>query len=109
MNIAEYRARAAVSHMMVAKLAEDYDNHRLTVEQSSMCKILTTEIMLDGCRLLLEVIGQAAYVSQGSPYENLSRRLVQNASGWVRKTFGGGANDMLRAVVAERGMGMARQ
>ncbi len=58
--------------------------------------------------LLLEVVGQAGYLAEGSPGAVLRGRLEQQARSQTIFTFGGGTNEIQRDIIAMIGLGMPR-
>ncbi len=75
---------------------------------ASATKVYGTELALEVYRLLLEVVGQAGYLTEGSPAAVLRGRLEQQARSQTIFTFGGGANEVQRDIVAMIGLGMPR-
>ena len=67
-----------------------------------------TELALEVYGLLLEVVGQAGYLVEGSPGAVLRGRLENQARGQTIFTFGGGTNEVQRDIIAMIGLGMPR-
>jgi 3-oxocholest-4-en-26-oyl-CoA dehydrogenase alpha subunit len=80
----------------------------LNPADASATKVYGTELSLEVYRLLLEVVGQAGYLVQGSPGAVLRGRLENQARGQTIFTFGGGTNEIQRDIVAMVGLGMPR-
>jgi len=76
------------------------------VEDASTTKVFGTEHYLDACRLLMEVVGQPAYLKRGSPEAVLASRLEQMYRALVILTFGGGVNEVQRDLITVFGLGM---
>ena len=75
---------------------------------ASATKVYGTELSLEVYRLLLEVVGQAGYLMEGSPGAILRGRLENQARSQTIFTFGGGTNEVQRDIIAMIGLGMPR-
>ena len=64
------------------------------------------EFALEVYRLLLEVVGQAGYLAEGSPGAVLRGRLENQARSQTIFTFGGGTNEIQRDIIAWLGLGL---
>ncbi len=80
----------------------------LNPADASATKVYGTELALEVYRLLLEIVGQAGYLTEGSPTAVLRGRLEQQARNQTIFTFGGGTNEVQRDIVAMIGLGMPR-
>ena len=80
----------------------------LNPADASATKVYGTELALEVYRLLLEVVGQAGYLVEGSPGAVLRGRLENQARSQTIFTFGGGTNEIQRDIVAMVGLGMPR-
>lgn len=106
-NLAEVRARVEASRLKTWELAPDLESGKVAADQSAVYKVMTTETLLRGYRLLMEVLGEAATLDKRSPGAVLSGRVDQFFRHSLVHLFGGGANDVLRAFISE-GLGMPR-
>ncbi|MGP4019613.1 acyl-CoA dehydrogenase family protein [Saccharopolyspora sp. 5N708] len=83
-----------------------------TVEQqpapatASATKVYGTEFAIEAYRLLMEVLGSAAYVRHGSPGAALRGRIERMHRSALILTFGGGTNEVQRDIVAAVGLGL---
>jgi 3-oxocholest-4-en-26-oyl-CoA dehydrogenase alpha subunit len=57
---------------------------------------------------LMEILGQAGYLTRGSPAAVLAGRLEGYARTMILLTFGGGTNEVQRDLIAIFGLGMPR-
>jgi alkylation response protein AidB-like acyl-CoA dehydrogenase len=80
----------------------------LNPADASATKVYGTELALEVYRLLLQVVGQAGYLVEGSPGAILRGRLENQARSQTIFTFGGGANEVQRDIIAMIGLGMPR-
>jgi alkylation response protein AidB-like acyl-CoA dehydrogenase len=80
----------------------------LNPADASATKVYGTELALEVYRGLLEVVGQAGYLVEGSPGSVLRGRLERQARGQTIFTFGGGTNEIQRDIIAMIGLGMPR-
>ena len=75
---------------------------------ASATKVFGSELNLEASRLLMEVLGQHAYVLEGSPGARVYGRLERTYRSTIILTFGGGANEVQRDMIAMKGLGMPR-
>jgi 3-oxocholest-4-en-26-oyl-CoA dehydrogenase alpha subunit len=80
----------------------------LNPADASATKVYGTEVALEIYGLLMEVVGQAGYLAEGSAGAILRGRLERNARAQTIFTFGGGANEVQRDIIAMVGLGMPR-
>ena len=90
------------------KVAWQATQGTLDVADASSIKVFGTEFYLRSFRLLLEIVGQAGYLTRGSPAAVLAGRLEMYARSLVILTFGGGTNEIQRDLIAIFGLGMPR-
>jgi alkylation response protein AidB-like acyl-CoA dehydrogenase len=105
--LARVHARIEVLKLLNWKVAWAADKG-LNPADASATKVYGTETALDVYRLLMEVVGQAGYLVEGSPGAVLRGRLERQARGQVIFTFGGGTNEVQRDIVAMIGLGLPR-
>ncbi len=106
-HLARVHAKAEFLKLINWKVAWA-SNKGLSPADASATKVFGTEFALEAYRLLLEVIGQAGYLPEGSPGAVLRGRLERNARGQTIFTFGGGTNEIQRDIIAMIGLGMPR-
>jgi alkylation response protein AidB-like acyl-CoA dehydrogenase len=75
---------------------------------ASATKVYGSELNIEAHRLLLEVLGESGYLPAGSPGAVLAGRLERAYRSTIIFTFGGGANEVQRDIVAMVGLGMPR-
>jgi alkylation response protein AidB-like acyl-CoA dehydrogenase len=75
---------------------------------SSATKVYGTELYLEIYNTLLDVVGQAGGVRDGSPGAQLKGRLEKLYRSVLILTFGGGANEVQRDIIAMAALGMPR-
>ena len=80
----------------------------LNPADASATKVFGTEFALEAYRLLLEVVGQAGYLPEGSPGAVLRGRLEHHSRSQTIFTFGGGTNEVQRDIIAMVGLGLPR-
>ncbi|MEV0084364.1 acyl-CoA dehydrogenase family protein [Saccharopolyspora sp. NPDC050642] len=73
---------------------------------ASATKVYGTEFATEAYRLLMEVLGSAAYVRQGSRGAALRGRIERMHRSSLILTFGGGTNEVQRDIVAAVGLGL---
>src|SRR5580658_942078 len=106
-SLARVLAKIEVLKLLNWKVAWAADKG-LNPADASATKVYGTELALEVYRLLTEVVGQAGYLTEGSPGAVLRGRLERNTRGQTIFTFGGGTNEIQRDIVAMVGLGMPR-
>jgi 3-oxocholest-4-en-26-oyl-CoA dehydrogenase alpha subunit len=106
MNLA--RAYAGFEFLRLAnwKVAWASAKNELPIADASSIKVFGTEHYLDSFKLLMEVIGERAYVAEGSPGSILGSKLEQMYRSLLILTFGGGTNEVQRDIVAAAALGL---
>ena len=66
---------------------------------ASVTKVYGTELSIEACRLLLEVLGPSAEVRAGSPGAALAGRIERMQRSALILTFGGGTNEVQRDII----------
>ncbi len=80
----------------------------LNPADASATKVFGSEFALEAYRLLLEIVGQAGTLVDGSPGSVLHGRLEHQARSQLIFTFGGGTNEIQRDLISMLGLGMPR-
>jgi len=106
-HLARLRARAEFLKLINWKVAWAA-GQGLNPADASATKVFGTEFALEAYRLLLEVVGQAGYLPEGSPGAVLRGELEQSSRSQTIFTFGGGTNEVQRDIIAMIGLGMPR-
>jgi alkylation response protein AidB-like acyl-CoA dehydrogenase len=106
-SLARAHAKIEVLKLLNWKVAWAADKG-LNPADASATKVYGTELALEVYRLLLEVVGQAGYLVEGSPGAVLRGRLENQARSQTIFTFGGGTNEVQRDIIAMIGLGMPR-
>ncbi len=106
LNLAKAYAGFEFLRLQNWKVAWDAERGVLAVEDASTTKVFGTEHYLDTCRLLMEIVGQVAYLKKGSPEAVLASRLESMYRSLVILTFGGGVNEVQRDLITVFGLGM---
>jgi alkylation response protein AidB-like acyl-CoA dehydrogenase len=73
---------------------------------ASATKVFGTEFAVEAYRLLMEVLGAGAPVRAGSPGVLLAGRVERAHRAALILTFGGGANEVQRDIIAATGLGL---
>ena len=107
LHLARLHAKIEVLKLLNWKVAWAADKG-LNPADASATKVYGTELSLEIYRLLIEVVGQAGYLAEGSPGAVLKGRLERNARSQTIFTFGGGTNEIQRDIIAMVGLGMPR-
>ncbi|MDQ7802300.1 acyl-CoA dehydrogenase family protein [Amycolatopsis sp. A133] len=74
--------------------------------EASATKVFGTEFVIEAYRLLMEVLGAAAVVREGSPGALLAGRIERLHRSALILTFGGGTNEIQRDMIAATALGL---
>jgi alkylation response protein AidB-like acyl-CoA dehydrogenase len=108
-SLGRVHARVEFLKLINWKIAWGVDHGaRLGPADASATKIFGTELTVEACRLLMECLGEDAYLRSGSPGALLLGRLEQMYRQCLMLTFGGGTNEIQRDMIAMLGLGMPR-
>ena len=105
-NLAEVYAHLEAMRVMNARMGWQLDQGEPSPVFPSAIKVYSTEIMLDICRLMMDVIGPHASIAAGSEGAVLHGDLEHEHRRALINTFGGGVVEVLRGLVATHGLGM---
>jgi 3-oxocholest-4-en-26-oyl-CoA dehydrogenase alpha subunit len=73
---------------------------------ASATKVYGTELTIEACRLLLEILGASAEVRDGSPGALLAGRIERMQRSALILTFGGGTNEVQRDIIGAAALGL---
>ncbi len=107
-NLARLRARLEYLRLMNWKVAWTATQGHLDAADASSIKVFGTEFYLEAYRVLMEIIGERAYLKDGSPDAVLHARLERVYRSTLILTFGGGTNEIQRDLIAMFGLGFPR-
>ena len=109
LNLARVRAKLEVLRLTNWKQAWSLNLGTLNYAEASVVKVFGSELNVEAYRLLLEVVGAAGDIRDGSPDVVIRGRLEQLYRGHAPiLTFGGGTNEVQREIIAMAGLGMPR-
>jgi alkylation response protein AidB-like acyl-CoA dehydrogenase len=106
-HLARLLARAEFLKLLNWKVAWSADKG-LSPADASATKVFGTEFALEAYRLLLEIVGRAGSLPEGSPGAVLQGRLEEGYRSQTIFTFGGGTNEVQRDIIAMVGLGLPR-
>jgi alkylation response protein AidB-like acyl-CoA dehydrogenase len=107
-NIAEVYAHLEAMRVMNARMSWQLDQQEMNPVFPSAIKVYSTEILLEICRLLMDVVGPHALIAPGSSGAALHGNLEHEHRRALINTFGGGVVEVLRGLVATHGLGMPK-
>lgn len=105
--LARLWARAEALKLFNWKVAWGADKG-LAPADASATKVYGSEFALEAYRTLAEIVGQSAYLVEGSHGAVLQGRLEREARAQTIFTFGGGTNEIQRDLIAWLGLGLPR-
>ncbi|MDX1648715.1 MAG: acyl-CoA dehydrogenase family protein [Myxococcota bacterium] len=105
-NLARFRAHLEVLKVMNWKQAWEITQGGLHPAEASAVKVFASEFNISGYHWLLEVLGEAGTIRDGSPGAILRGRVERTYRSMLILTFGGGTNEVQRDIIAMAGLGM---
>ncbi|HET6338858.1 MAG TPA: acyl-CoA dehydrogenase family protein [Polyangiales bacterium] len=107
-NLARVRAGTDVLRLFNWRQCWNVDNGALPSHEASSVKVFGSEFYVESTRLLMEILGESANLQRGSPGALLQGRLERYHRSTLVLTFGGGANEIQRDIIATTGLGLPR-
>ena len=108
-NLARIKAGLEVLRLVNWKQAWSLTHGSLNYADASVVKVFGSEFYVTAYKLLLEVLGSAGGIRDGSPGAVLHGRCERLYRGHAPiLTFGGGTNEVQREIIAMAGLGMPR-
>jgi alkylation response protein AidB-like acyl-CoA dehydrogenase len=107
-NLAKVRSGLEVVKLICWKQAWAMDQGPLNMADASVAKVYSSEFFVELYRMLLEVMGQAGTIAPHSPGAVLKGKLEFRWRVGAVLTFGGGANEVQRDIIAMAGLWMPR-
>jgi alkylation response protein AidB-like acyl-CoA dehydrogenase len=107
LNLARVHAGAEVLKLINWELASA-DDASPSPADASAAKVFGTELATEAYRLLMEVLGTAATLRQGSPGALLRGRVERMHRACLILTFGGGTNEVQRDIISMVALGLPR-
>ncbi len=106
LSLARVYARLEFLRLINWKISSASMKGDLQPADASATKVFGTEFYLEAFRLLMEILGQRAYLKDDAPGALLQSRLEHSYRGLIILTFGGGTNEVQRDLIAVFGLGM---
>jgi len=107
-NLAEVYSHLEAMRVMNARMSWQLDQHSMDPVFPSAVKVYSTEIMIEICRLLMDVVGPHSLLAATSEGAVLHGNLEHEYRRATINTFGGGVVEVLRGLVANFGLGLPR-
>ncbi len=104
LNLARVHAKAEFLKLVNWRIAAAAGSPGPAV--ASATKVYGTELTIEACRLLLEVLGPGAEVRAGSPGALLAGRIERMQRSALILTFGGGTNEVQRDIIGAAALGL---
>jgi alkylation response protein AidB-like acyl-CoA dehydrogenase len=107
LNLARVHAKVEFLKLINWKIAWGV-NKGVSPADASATKVFGTEFYTEAYRLLMEVMGEDAYVTGDSPGAVVRGRVERSYRGALILTFGGGTNEIQRDIISMVALGMQR-
>ncbi len=107
-NLAKVKNGLEAVKLICWKLAWAMDQGPLDMANASMAKVYSSEFFVELYRMLLEVMGTAGTIAPYSPGAVLQGKIEYRWRAGAVLTFGGGANEIQRDIIAMAGLWMPR-
>ena len=107
-SLARLHARWEALRLMNWEVASTATEGSLKPQDASAMKVFGSEFNLEVVRALMEIVGQAGYLEEGTPGAVLHGQLEAAARSMLILTFGGGTNELQRDLIGMFGLGFPR-
>ena len=107
-NLAKVHAGLHFLRLINWKVAWASTKGQLDVADASSTKVFGTEFYLEAFRLLMEIMGERAYLQRGSKGAVVQGYAESLYRGLLILTFGGGTNEVQRDLIGLFGLGLPR-
>jgi 3-oxocholest-4-en-26-oyl-CoA dehydrogenase alpha subunit len=104
LNLARVHAKAEFLKLVNWRIAAEAGSPGPAA--ASATKVYGTELTIEACRLLMEVLGADAEVRSGSPGAVLAGRIEHIQRSGLILTFGGGTNEVQRDIIGAAALGL---
>jgi hypothetical protein len=108
LSLAWVRAKAEAARLFNWRVAWLQESGALNPADASAMKVYGTELRVESIHRLMEVLGPAAVLAEGSPGTLLRGKLEADYRRAIVGTFGGGVNEVQREIVGAAGLGLPR-
>ena len=105
-HLARIRTGLEALRLICYKLAWQMDSNELNMADASAAKVYGTELFVEIYRMAGEIIGQHSTITKDSEDANLGGVIEQLYRTASIITFGGGANEVQRDIIAAAGLWM---
>jgi len=106
LHLARFQAHLEVLRLMNWKQAWALTQGNLHPAEASAVKVYGSEFTVEGYKLLMEVVGEASCLAEGSPRAVVRGLLERMYRTSLILTFGAGTNEVQRDIIAMAGLGM---
>lgn len=107
-NLAWVHARTEALRLLNWRMLWELQENALNPADASTVKVFGTETYVEGYRKLMEILGPAGVLREGSPGAALAGWLELQYRWAYVLTFGGGVNEIQREIIAVAGLGLPR-
>jgi 3-oxocholest-4-en-26-oyl-CoA dehydrogenase alpha subunit len=108
LTLARVRARLEALRLLNWRLAWELTRDILNPADASAVKVYGSELFVEAYRSLMEILGEAGTLKEGSPGAALEAKVELIYRWSYVVTFGGGVNEVQREIIATAGLGMPR-
>jgi len=108
LTLARCRARLEALRLLNWRLAWELTRGILVPADASTVKVYGSELFVEAFRSMMEVLGDAGTLKEGSSGAALAGRVEQMYRWAYVVTFGGGVNEIQREIIATAGLGMPK-
>ena len=105
-NLAEAYSQLEAMRVMNARMAWTLENNPVDAVFPSAIKVYSTELMIELCRLMMDIVGPHSLIAAEGSGAVLNGDLEHEHRRSLINTFGGGVVEVLRGLVATHGLGM---
>ncbi|MBM4406857.1 MAG: acyl-CoA dehydrogenase [Chloroflexi bacterium] len=107
-RLADIATDLHVARLLTFKVMWMIDNGQVPNYEASMTKVLSSELQVRMVHTSMSLLGPTGALYEGSKHAPLDGQLTWIYESSLLGTIGGGANEIQRNIIAQRGLGMPR-
>jgi alkylation response protein AidB-like acyl-CoA dehydrogenase len=108
-KLAELATRIEIAYMLVWKTAEMLDKKEDPHVESSVLKVVSTELARDLAEVGMDILGPYGQLAEESEWTPLRAMIPRGFLESISATIGAGTSEIQRNIIAQRGLGLPRK
>jgi hypothetical protein len=107
-KLAEIATNIEIGYMLFWRTAEMLDRGEDPNVESSSLKVATTELARDMAEVAMEILGPYGQLTESSEWSPIRALVSRGFLESISATIGAGTSEIMRNIIAQRGLGLPR-